>query len=506
MQNSKKIIALATAGVITLCSTSALLKQVVLKKDSPYDNTTSINIENTSNNMSDNFSDIVDNVTFKEEDTSLDLSNTKETIETTVYTRENDNTDYNTIVIKLNKIMEQKGFDSKVKLAIQQNLKRLYKNYNSYYEIYKCKGVPNFSEFVEKNFLQDLECVKSINLVTGNQYGREFLDKYNANGLCYPDGTIYMNYFDDLENEDSFQEDLFEEITHAGQNFSAPKSLKEGEASFFKAMSSDSYYYSYLETYKNVDGTSYSIKSAAPSNYAFYCKCYNNLLCMTNYDVMQQYVKDANLDNVINYISKKYNVDCKIIVTNFVNIDSEKNEALVCKKTKDFENLMIHCFEQDIQNISSKEEAIDYLKLYRHYKNQYQTRVVIEKDSNSFKDCTEEKFDFSNIDKKLYEKVCEYDAINRISDDEATNYAAFCAIVSIHNSLDDFFMYDENLDLDSTKYYLNDNDDTLYLKKGEFVTKYNLSNNTTERNIEASKFNNIDFTSLVSSNEKIKEK
>ena len=67
-------------------------------------------------------------------------------------------------------------------------------------------------------------------------------------------------------------------------------------------------------------------------------------------------------------------------------------------------------------------------------------------------------------------------------------------------------MYDENLDLDSTKYYLNDNDDTLYLKKGEFVTKYNLSNNTTERNIEASKFNNIDFTSLVSSNEKIKEK
>lgn len=506
MQNSRKIVALATAGVITLCSTSALLKQVILKKDSPYDNTTSISIESTSNNMSNDFSDIIDNVTFETENISTSTKNKQETTSTTKYFSENDITDYDIVIIKLNKIMEQKGFDAKVKLAIQQSLKQLYNNYNAYYEIYKCKGLPEFNEFVEKYFLKDLECVKSINLVTGNQYGREFLDEYNANGLCYEDGTIYMNYFDGSENEESFQKDLFEEITHAGQNFSAPKSLKEGEAAFLKAMASNSYYYSYLKTYKNIDGTSYSIKSAAPSNYAFYCKCYNNLLCMTNYDVMQQYVKDGNLDNVINYISKKYNVDCKNVVTNFVNIDSENNEALVCKKTKDFENLMIQCFEQDIQNISSKEEAIDYLKLYRHYKNQYQTRVVVNTDSNSFEDCTEEKFDFSKINKKLYEKVYEYDAINRISDDEATNYTAFCAIVSIHSSLDDFFIYDENLDFDLTKYYLNDDDNILYLKKGNFITKYNLNNNTTERNIESSKFSNMDFTDLVSNNKKIKEK
>ena len=77
---------------------------------------------------------------------------------------------------------------------------------------------------------------------------------------------------------------------------------------------------------------------------------------------------------------------------------------------KGLEELTLRCVNQDIEKISSKKEALDYIQLWDYYRN----RCLVSKDYEG-KEQTSKEWNFKSVYKvqhKLYEKCMEYGALN----------------------------------------------------------------------------------------------
>lgn len=77
---------------------------------------------------------------------------------------------------------------------------------------------------------------------------------------------------------------------------------------------------------------------------------------------------------------------------------------------KGLEELTLRCVNQDIEKISSKKEALDYIQLWDYYRN----RCLVSEDYEG-KEQTSKEWNFESVYKvqhKLYEKCMEYGALN----------------------------------------------------------------------------------------------
>lgn len=115
----------------------------------------------------------------------------------------------------------------------------------------------------------------------------------------------------------------------------------------------------------------------------------------------------------INNNAKEMLTEIKSIYQNGKDIDSKK-EKIIREEEKELEQLVLHCIEQDIENLSNKNEVLDYIQLWDYYRNRCLTnKADIKNRMGIEKVKKEDNFKLaSKVQHQLYEKCEDYNVLN----------------------------------------------------------------------------------------------
>lgn len=95
----------------------------------------------------------------------------------------------------------------------------------------------------------------------------------------------------------------------------------------------------------------------------------------------------------------------------YKNLDFDESIDIVRNsELQALEELMLKCVDKDIENISSKNEALDYVQLWDYYRNRCLVSQYYTGMEQTSKECNFESV--YEVQHKLYEKCIEYEALN----------------------------------------------------------------------------------------------
>lgn len=414
--NGKKIIATGLTLVVVATGFSIGAK---LKKQSPYEGATMT----TTYTYSDETNKDVEDVTLDSNDvmekytSTNNLSNENTTKKYTYIDNEiKDNKTYDLMSYskKLDEICSKKNYDKGVKETINSVVKKLYDNYDSMYEIYKRYGLPTKDEYISK-FLTTIENnIDTIKFVDPNENSKSSQELDGSKGIFFFENKkiLINSSYDEKQKEET----IVHEIEHSTQkelydncrnlNYGIYKVFLEGEASNTSTLLYNTLQFNNKMYFcdNNID---YFLSGASSSSNALFSKYHHMLMTLTDYDTMQDYKKDMNEKKLIDKIEENYEIDgeklfeCigECVNENINNYGSEKFVKSMCE----IENIYLKCIKSDITKISSKEDALNLMNMYRHYKMQYSITCNAEE-----KNLDNEKFGIEDIEKELLNSAIEY--------------------------------------------------------------------------------------------------
>ena len=406
----------------------------------------------------------------------------------------NANLSYNDLKNMLTVEINKKNFPDITKQFLYEILDGLYKNYPTYYKVYK--NLPPLSEYVAKYYIDHIRNIEYLDMYAD---GTPEADKIQSVGAGYWDGEgIKLIYFDKdsifyTSNHSSNIEAMFHEITHSGQRYGQWQNgifalLVEGAATYNMRFT-----YDYKRHFSSNDSAcnnintlcaKYSKESGAGLDYLVFLREYGMLTYILGYDTMAKIEKGQLSNNAIkNMIISKtgynfYDEIDTLLTPIWSGSPYSYDQAIKIEK------MFIDVLYKDINALSTKGQVKKYIDVYRDYKSKYLPQIY-KADGDEFKassDATYEVLDIAKLDNLLADKIISTNIFPKFSSNANLNKMA----VKVLLTSNDYF-YSDTHDYYSTKlpFLLSDCKYYYYEKdgKGHLVLNYIDNSLENERNV-----------------------
>ena len=507
MNNQKMKVGIAATLTLTV-GISIFATNYKLNRNNPYDNqeisyTTEFSLKEESTRLSNvYFTNISDNI-----ETTTEAENKSENIMTTIMeetSKKNDNVseiDYDKLSLKneLNEVLSEKEFDSLVNEYLNEVFNKLYDNYDNMYRVHTNSEFPDKTTFIRDRFINNIKNnINSIVLVDENSSKEDIDSLGGSNGMFVSYGKKI--FIDKRLNEEDILNTMFHEITHATQGEIGTIYKKynglynvftEGKSSYISTFMDDK-----ISACNGADcyfrGDERYLFYSSDSAYSLYARYYAMILYLSDYDTIESLEKDFDINNLIDSIEGKYNINARSFLFNVNKLCS--TDKIDFNMVKDLENVYFNCLKQDLDKVSSSEEAYKLLEDYRYFKLQYRVECDVWDEDYNSKDITDEKFPmYLEFEEQLYEKVSQYDILPNENRREI-----FDTILLRNNK------GNKNLEISVSNLNVlyNDTGFIITSKDNDMAQEYNLATNTVE-NIENNESYYENSVSLVNTKSKI---
>lgn len=428
----KSAIAVTLTGIVLL-STSAI-KLNKNKKYDGLDTTTSISMEESNYNDSDNNIDIIQTTTKK---------------------------------VEIGDIYS-KGFNEESIELIESTVKHLEENYDQMKLIYPNCNLPEKEEFIS-NFIgviiNDIDKIEFVEPYSDSEYS---ILLSNALERAFVDNGLLL-----ISNE-LLPEDKETNFIHGVLHFTQKKLiddefnistgmynvLTEGEASWYSAFTNSSNFTSAFAV-TSTDGKLCYMRGLGGGGYPKYSSVYNMLISLVGYSNIEACKKSYNENIIINAIKERYNIDAKKFVDSLDSICLHDDNVSVDEIIA-VENTYLNCLSQDLSSIDNKDDLLEFYNQYRAYRRQFFISC-----SKNEETITDEVINFKTVDDMLLQKLTDYQIFP-----EGYEQAIFDLTIK-ENSYQILSM--EEASIYNINYYIEDDNVVLINKTTKHVEKYNIS-------------------------------
>ena len=317
---------------------------------------------------------------------------------------------------KLEQVLLQKSYDDEVKEILRDTLIEAYTNYPIFKKIFAIEEVPSVTEYLTDNFIDLLD--KNIDIIKIFFSFEELSEMigYNINDSA----GIYIEKDRAIYIRDGYERfnTLMHEIYHSSQN-----NMDDGNFSGYEFFGT-SFNHIFSEggaekgsevvvivqnynlyspcafTAPNNDTFQFVIARRGSSyNYTYYYCIYEKIQLMAGYKATEQYKTDGNIAALVNTIDDKYGMgtmeklvkSAESLYAKIYNLNlrecfemsngkplpySYEEYKEMLNLAVEMENIVLRCLESIISKAVSKEEIIDFLNYYRHYKLMYSIQLL----------------------------------------------------------------------------------------------------------------------------------
>ncbi len=340
---------------------------------------------------------------------------------------------YNEMIRNLDKNLSK--FDSGISRYIKELVILAYKNYSQLYEVFNLTGIPDGAALINERIVKPLSTVDHISLY---YEGDEGYDKfYKEYGTCvfteeYPNGKPERNiyYLINGMNIDQIKQIVLEEIIHAGQSnvyehassYYMTNLRSEGQANAYScSLPTGLIDNQYLDCfYMDENMNEYIIGYGLGfQKHSFLSKYNVQLLALFGFKGLEKITLDE--EAIAEKINEMYGADGEKYMKRITSIiDSFDNNKLFAPNAISDEieitNTFLNCLKQKAELINNKEDAADFINMYRYLKVQYGDLYLVyhpETDDYSYK--TDSLMKYKEIEDLLFEKNKEYGVYPQIN-------------------------------------------------------------------------------------------
>lgn len=248
---------------------------------------------------------------------------------------------------------------------------------------------------------------------------------------------VYNAYLHELKHADDQDPLIFAE----GVDSTAKDIFIEGAASFWAYQSSTRNFVQDAWSNYETDG-SYEMEVGSNNfTYGSFVYQYTLFLTLTDYDTICRYTQSGGDSKIIKTaIKSKYGIDSSHFW--------ELAKACPAVRTSDYiieqaEIFLNSCLIQDVESISSRDEALRMLNLYRFLK--------INTIPRCYKDnvyCTGDYIDIDTVETALFEKIAEYDLLDELTADTDEQRFIYDCLLYMPDK-------DDDVDIDADGHYFD---------------------------------------------------
>lgn len=435
---------------------------------------------------------------------------------------------YMKIYNELEDILNQKKWGQQVNDIFIDGLDSLWNSYEIAYNSFSVMGYPSKEMYIKDNYIEPLKKLSYVHVCESDEemlekIGDSMVEAYTSKDEKGNEYMVIKNPSIISKSYDEYINTIQHEVRHIVEN-----KVYEGEEYFFllKTFSEGWAVLGEINQYKDnsasdVQYYSSRIKSDKENYYVIvggigpvteYALCANAMLKLTiivGYDNMLKFEKgEITYKELINLIYNKLGNETaeKFIdgLKHFLNYEYdysipgfqyfEYKEDTDINKIIDLENIILTELKSGVSNCNSKQEVQSYLNFYYLYKKfyciKYQEIVqkvtdVCEGGQSIEEQCTdysESILMISEIEKLLIEKIKEFNAVSKVSDNDILNQNVIKSLfvcddkgyysgpLNLHNQ---HYTYSERTEQDILKGYLQLNGvEISFDEKGNIAVKY----------------------------------
>lgn len=384
-------------------------------------------------------------------------------------------TEYNALLSELQSILNEKNFGNEINEIIIDGMRSLWDSYDNIYFSYSSIGYPNKEQYIRDNYIRGINEVSDVRLMSDEEIAfQPGVVAYVGND---EDGNPYMCLKFKPSDESEYKgylNTLQHEVKHIIQNENWNEKPEEylymlrasaegwavlGEMNKYRNNNAEDIVAYFNES--KIDEENNYLKIGGIGSTTEYSLLPNAILKLTiivGYDNMYKFetgkITYEDLLSIIheklgNEIAERFINDLE---TAFLNYDRDYsipgfeafwfNDDVDFNKIFDAENIVLDVLKNKILNANSKEEIQSLFNFYYLYKKYYCVEyqeiieTVIDENENGISidrkatDKSNEKINIDSIENVLIDKVIQYKAINKISENERLNKMAIKSLLS----------------------------------------------------------------------------
>ena len=358
------------------------------------------------------------------------------------------NISYEKLMENFNNSIEK--YDSNLQEYLNKIFSIAYNNADELLSALSPLGFPSKEAFLNEKLVKPLAKLDFFRVVKEEDDDfDELRSKYQTSRYVKDENGIYV-FVADWNQLEQVQV-VLEEIIHAGQDYLIDSDidaaifeiLTEGEANLyawilaFGNINNDSLDFFY---HKNNNVDLYQMYGAGHHDHSIASKYYSYLLSLTDYNTLNSLKKNnVNMAVVANKISRDNGIDGEKFIKDMSDVmvdaatdihDGRTDIMLRVEKTYN------ECMLKKVSNLTTKQQAIDYIRMYRFLNLQLGTRHSVHyEETNEYKDETDKDPNLSRvaIENKLFELSEQYGILNDfvvgVPEDKETRNVIFKTLV-----------------------------------------------------------------------------
>lgn len=386
-------------------------------------------------------------------------------------------------------------FDASIGRYIKELVRLAYKNYGQLYEVFSLTGMPDGASLINEKIVKPISTLDHISLYREGDKGYDEL--YEQYRTCvfteeYPNGNLERNIYLLINGMNAFQlsQIVLEELIHSGQTkiygsnaSSYMINLRtEGQANAYScSLPTGLVDNQYLDCfYKDKDMDEYIVGYGLGfQKHSFLSKYNVQLLALFGFKGLEEMTFDeetiaAKLNAMYGADGEKY-IECILsVIDAFDNNELYSPESI--SKEIEITNIFLDCLKQKAELIDNKEDAADFINMYKYLKAQYgDLYSVYQTETDEYYYKTDDLIRYKEIEDLLFEKNKEYGVYPQINSYENAREIFGALFYSCYDEIDCFMP----ISIKDAQIKYNPQTDTLKITKKD-VASYQVNVKTSE--------------------------